>query len=503
MDEEGNPVIHTYLYTICLSSWIKIMSFLSIEPLNISGISVPTNFLDTILGQSINYTKLVYPMDLATNPQYNHAIQFSVHDYTYPQIESEFQKFKGFASGVMSDISSSTPSIPLMADTGTVKGIPGKLASATKNLASGLWNNRQTMAKEAGNMVNNVLNTNISSVGNSVIEKANAFMNNAPGETLDFLSKNKTLLQPGNYSPRTDNVLAYISLYMPDTLSTQVQSQYDPVEKTSTFGIGGYLGNLVSDVMKSKAANQSNPSNLFGGEDYVRGLFAKGAGLASKESEKMTGLMQNALQRVPNPQVQLIYRGLDLRQFQFEFIFTPASSKEAEEVDEIVKTFMFYSLPDITTGSGQYFIPPQIFKIKFAFLGDEGVSGQIYDIFKQNITNVFGNQFNKMLTGSNPTTDIAKNNKAKLFSIGDCFLQNVQVNYAPLGTWAAYQDGYPIQTSLSLTFQEISLINKTTPGVQPKDTSAYSSSKTGYSGAFSEDAVKQATADVKNLSALL
>ena len=93
-------------------------------------------------------------------------------------------------------------------------------------------------------------------------------------------------------------------------------------------------------------------------------------------------------------------------------------------------------------------------------MGDDGVGGQIYDIFKQNITNVFGNQFTKILTGSNPTDDITKAKNAKIFTIGDCVLENVSVNYAPLGTWASYEDGYPIQTTMTLSFKEIELIDR-------------------------------------------
>ena len=48
---------------------------------------------------------------------------------------------------------------------------------------------------------------------------------------------------------------------------------------------------------------------------------------------------------------------------------------------------------------------------------------------------------------------------AKIFQVGDCVLKNVNVDYAPNG-WAAYNDGYPIQTRLTLQFQEMDIVTK-------------------------------------------
>jgi hypothetical protein len=44
-------------------------------------------------------------------------------------------------------------------------------------------------------------------------------------------------------------------------------------------------------------------------------------------------------------------------------------------------------------------------------------------------------------------------------TVNDCFLADVNVDYAPNG-WAAYNDGYPVQTKLTLTFKETTMITK-------------------------------------------
>ena len=48
---------------------------------------------------------------------------------------------------------------------------------------------------------------------------------------------------------------------------------------------------------------------------------------------------------------------------------------------------------------------------------------------------------------------------AKIFTVNDCVLENVNIEYAPNG-WAAYGDGYPVQTIISLDFKETTVYTK-------------------------------------------
>lgn len=457
------------------------MANIEITPINIDGVKLPFNLLDNLLGQKIDYTRLVYPMDLATNPQYCHAVQFSVHDYEYPVVEGYYNQlsnqFNNAASAVGGGLQPNVPNAPPI--TGNDIWNKAKQAgSAVVGAIGNLGNNSESLdpwGAEASQALGGIMNYNLTGGLNGAINAVNSFKDKAPGEIKQYFTKYGPLIQTDSYKPRIkDNPLAYISLYMPDTLQTQVNSHYDDVSLTDTFKIAGYAGNAIADTLANKETLKSNPGNILT-DDYRRGLVGVGAGAFNENLGRVLG---NALKRVPNPQLQLMYRGLDLRSFAFDFTFTPSSAKEAQEIDEIIKTFTYYSLPDVTSGAGgQFFIPPQIFRIKFAFLGSDGVAGQIYDVFRSNLTNVLGNQFTKILSGSNPTNDITNAKTAKIFEINDCVLTDVQVNYAPNG-WAAYGDGWPIQTTLSLTFKEMQVINKKSKGVQPTDISSIQSGST-------------------------
>ena len=116
--------------------------------------------------------------------------------------------------------------------------------------------------------------------------------------------------------------------------------------------------------------------------------------------------------QVINPNMELLFDGPSLRQFSFIFKFTPRFKKEAETVRTIIKAFKRNMAPK---GSGGAFLKtPNIFEIQY-----EGKARNYL-------------------------------NRIKL-----CALTNVQMNYTGDGTWATYNDGSPIASTMTLQFQEL------------------------------------------------
>ena len=248
-----------------------------------------------------------------------------------------------------------------------------------------------------------------------------------------------------NYVPTRGKAFANISLYLPDTLTTSFDSDYTAVSLTETFGLPGVVA----------AGYQSYKKNI----DKEAGFNTASKEAVSAALDGVTkGIAGNVLKTVLNPQLQMIYRGVGLREFQFEFLFTPSSKKEADAIEKIVKSFMYYSLPE-KIDDGQFLTPPQIFGIQFIYTGGDSFTNTISDIFKKSLTNVLGTQLTGWLSGGNPTGNMAQHQNTKLFDIGDCVLSNVTVDYAPNG-WASHQDGQPVQTRLTLQFKEMNIRTK-------------------------------------------
>ena len=139
---------------------------------------------------------------------------------------------------------------------------------------------------------------------------------------------------------------------------------------------------------------------------------------------------------------------------------TPKSAAEAKVAKDICDTLTFYSLPGISGsqvgGSGQFLTPPQIFKVQFKFLGQNSITGKLSNIINSALT-TSGLGF--LTQSANPSGVISSAAAAKTYTVGNCVLEDVSVDYAPNG-WAAYNDGYPVQTRLTLQFKETTMITK-------------------------------------------
>lgn len=373
---------------------------LSVIPTNIGGVNIPLAQLQGPLAklyQNQDPSNLLYPADLASNPVMGHAVQFSVHDYT-----TGFGDMAGTAFAAIEDLAKK-------AIAGQPAGIP---------ISPGV------------------------------------------GKVLPSLAK---LFVAQTYRPITNTkALATISLFMPDTLAVTYNSNYTNVNLTDILGLKGYAGNAYQEMA------QKNPTSAEDWVNAIPGNYAKGiaAGALDKLNTRLLGkaglgdIALNGMGLATNPQTQLLYKGISLRQFTLEFIMTPKSTQEAETVRNICDTFAYFSAPGLAGNSGgapgQYLTPPQIFRIKFKFLGGNGgLIDSVTNVFKSALSNI-GLGF---LTTTNPTSTITNGAQAKIMVINDCFLENVNVDYAPNG-WAAYNDGYPIQTRLTLTFKENQIITK-------------------------------------------
>jgi hypothetical protein len=406
---------------------------LSIIPTNIGGVS-----LNGILGplsslfRPTSVQNLVYPSDLASNPAMGHAVQFSIYEYT-----------TGFADNA---ITGAVVNLGIGAINTGLTTVSTVLGAAKGGTLGNLVTQTGAAAKETFNsLAENASKLTLSEVGAQV---------GAAAGTL--VPAGAQLFQAKSYLPvKKGTSLANISLFMPETLNVQYSSDYAEVSMGDTMGIRGRIGNAYGDLIGQNPQNANSIAANPMANIYGKALAGELLGYITGAR----GFAQQAVGIVTNPQMQLLYKSVALRTFTLEFIMTPKDSAEAKTVKDICDTFTYFSLPGIAGAqygkSGQYLTPPQIFSIKFKFLGQKGVLGTLSNIFNSAMSNI-GLGF---LTNTDPTGTITSGAEAKIMSINDCVLQDVNIDYAPNG-WAAYNDGYPIQTRLNLTFKETEMITK-------------------------------------------
>jgi hypothetical protein len=381
---------------------------LKVIPTNIGGFNLSGAQLQgplSSLFQNQNPQNLVYPSDLGSNPAMGHAVLFEVFDYT-----------SGFIEGAQ------------------------KLGNIISNATSGIT---------IGDVQNDLVGASLKFTENvatkeNAIEAAKIGLSAFTAPTYQKKTKGKPLVN--------------ISLYMPDTLNMTYNSTYTDVSLTDALGTKGLIGSAISDSLKAYEKGGWNSVQSILANEYGTALGTKIIGEKLGGSD-VAGLLQQAAGLYINPQVQLLYKGVALRTFQLDFVFTPKSAQEAQITKDICDSFAFYSLPGLAGAgggqAGQFLTPPQLFRIKFKFLGKNDILGSVSNVFSSALSNA-GLGF---LNTVNPTNTIVNGAEAKIMTLNDCVLENVIVDYAPNG-WAAYNDGHPIQTTLTLQFKELEMPTK-------------------------------------------
>jgi len=354
------------------------MAIISI-PTSIGGVSIPGQIGQGIKGplaalfQNNDVQTLKYPADLATDPTKSHYVTFSVKE------------------------------IVPASYTSTVGVVAQQRVNVVGNITGALQENLGKFTSEEF--------PKIAQLGNNIAESL----------------KDGVSITPKRFSPR-----GVISLYMPDTLNAQYSASWNEFElgdlgstirnidqlagsAVAAFkdkGVGGLASLLSSDPAVTKIITDNKYAKAFGGAIGV-------------DAGKLGTLLLNAQGYSVNPQVQLMFNQISLRDFGLSFTFTPKSRDESKEIDRIIKMFKYHFSPALqkgrdTSSNSMFLEAPSVFNISFNVKGSE----------------------NKYLP-----------------KYGDCALTNIEVNYAPNG-WASFEDGAPVQTTLSLQFKEMEIVDK-------------------------------------------
>ena len=212
---------------------------------------------------------------------------------------------------------------------------------------------------------------------------------------------------------KTNRITQSIRLHMPDTLTWDFAQDWQEVSLTKE--LGGYL--QAAQGITGAFSKTDNVQN--GEKGGVLTSLLPAAAEALGEAMGGDGKTQIAMGLTGyavNPQVEVLYVSPKLRAFQFDFTFAPKSSKEAQNVIDIIGALKFHSAPEILGGySGRYFVPPATFDIGFS-------------------------------------------NK-NIGRIASCALDRLNVDYAPNG-YVTFNDGMPVYIRLQLSFKELEFITK-------------------------------------------
>ena len=219
---------------------------------------------------------------------------------------------------------------------------------------------------------------------------------------------------------RIQKIKDSIILYMPDDISVNYKANYEGAEIGLAVAAGASLGDLNkgtidgADVGKGlgmQFAKFIEPVLNFGSLTTAQGLNAL--------LQRKTGLAPAAMQ-------EMVFQGLPFRQFNYSFKMTPRNREEARETKRILDTFTFHMLPEkLGEGAPLAFRVPSEFSIRYMYRGGNN------------------NYLNHMTM---------------------CALTDMKIDYGAgekFQTFRADEDGAPpVQTNVTLTFQELELVDR-------------------------------------------
>ena len=179
--------------------------------------------------------------------------------------------------------------------------------------------------------------------------------------------------------------------------------------KALTSGTKEAVGSLLSDDMTIQAINSNFAAmavNALGGKTNATGILARQTGA------------------ILNPNMELLFGGVQLRQFSFSFDFAPRDENESIVIKKIIRAFKKSlnaknSSTSESNSSGLFIKSPDVFQLTYK-------------------------------TG-------AKNHQF-LHKFKPMALLNIGVNYTGAGTYATYDNTAPVHTKIDLTFQELNPI---------------------------------------------
>jgi len=221
------------------------------------------------------------------------------------------------------------------------------------------------------------------------------------------------------------DVVGTIQLPMQPNLSesNSIDWNQDEINQIQMTG-AGLAANAITDVRNSKTGADLGTAaiNLMGGAGKAAQRLLNSDGLGPFLTAYFAGqavganVVGRATGQVLNKNLELLFKGPRLRQFKFNFTFTPRSDTEAIIVKNIIRFFKTSMAPQIAP-QRLFLYTPDIFQLKY--IHNSGGDHPFLNHFKP------------------------------------CALTNFGADYTPGNSYMTYKDGSMTQYKISMTFSEL------------------------------------------------
>lgn len=176
----------------------------------------------------------------------------------------------------------------------------------------------------------------------------------------------------------------------------------------------------ITDIFKKTMSTVGEIGGSAGAGDASSLFFGSMAANVFGANTSFENILSRSTGQILNPNLELLFTGVALRSFTFDFNFVPRSDIEGEKVKEIIRVFKKAMSARKTSGISNLLIKaPNVFRLSYK-TGD--------------LNHPFLNKFKIMA------------------------LDNMSVNYTASGQYATYDNGTPVHMQMQLSFKELNPI---------------------------------------------
>ena len=242
------------------------------------------------------------------------------------------------------------------------------------------------------------------------------------GEPRDYITFQSTPYRPnmhgGSASAPAGSGSPLITLYMPTEQPPDTQSNIWADSGDSFAGPIGKAKRQAMSFVLNKAVGNSNfntPLPDIDPEAFAIDAMSRKAAQVTNTSRN--GILALSSGKVYNPNIEMLYNGIGLRSFLFNFNLVAYDSDEVIQINSIVKEFKKWSAPEIT---GEFMEVPHLWNISY-----KGPGAPYLNRFKK------------------------------------CVLTSVSVrNNENIKMHMTFEGGAPIDTSIALSFTETQIVGR-------------------------------------------
>ena len=234
-------------------------------------------------------------------------------------------------------------------------------------------------------------------------------------------------MQAAGAKAQTKRITDSVAIYLPPNVQDSYSVQYNETE-TGMLGFLAASGGQALEAIQSGDMEALARVGLGAGTGVLtEALKNLGLGIAETFTQSEGGyeLLNQVFGRAANPHMEVLFSGVSLRQFTYNFTFMPRNEEEQQEVRNIIELFRFHAAPELREGHSMFLTLPSEFDIHYMY---QPAQGDAYE-------NGF---YNKIAT---------------------CVLKGVNVDYTPGGV-RSHGDGSPVKITMGLNFTETEMITK-------------------------------------------